>query len=309
MKWSFATIGMFILGVIGVAVIILFQKLTTSNENDYYLLKEITEASMYDSIDIKYYRETGELKISREKFVETFTRRYTESTLFIGSKYVISFYDIIERPPKVSIIIDTEIQDYKIYGEKTKANYNVGNVLTSILEFVGDNTSRENPYTENKVFTKEYYTMPAIVNSKISFTEPINLPSHLSSSNIKNIKIKNITYEKISNDKLVGTVLLAKMNKELDWARATNKEVNYESNYYEEINNNTYELKVNVDNNEIAYYNCNDSTNRSYDGRDVNCGGEYSDYWIHWTGTSLGNANGSTILKLIITWQYDEYEY
>ena len=141
MKWSFATIGMFVLGVIGVAIIILFQKLTTSNENDYYLLKEITEAAMYDSIDIKYYRETGELKISREKFVENFTRRYSESTLFIGSKYVISFYDIMEKPPKASIIIDTEIQDYQIYGEDTRADYNVGNIV--------DNTQTNNNQSTN----------------------------------------------------------------------------------------------------------------------------------------------------------------
>lgn len=309
MKWSFAAAGMFLLGVIGVAVIILFQKLTTSNENDYYLLKEITEAAMYDSVDFKYYRETGELKISREKFVENFTRRYTESTLFIGSKYIISFYDIMEEPPKASIIIDTEIQNYQIYGENTKADYTVGNILTGILEFVGKNTNKNNPYIENKTITREYYSMPGISNYKINFTEPINKPSELSSNNIKNIKIKKVTYEKISNNNLIGSVLNAKMKKELDWTRSTNKEMNYENNYYEEINSNSFELKIDIDNNEIDYYNCSDNSNRSYSGTGVSCEANYSDYWIHWTGTSYGNENGSTILKLIITWEYDEYEY
>lgn len=74
MKWSFASVGMIVLGIIGVMVIVLFQQITTSNENDYYLLKEITEASMIESIDLKYYRETGDLKIIKEKFVENFTR-------------------------------------------------------------------------------------------------------------------------------------------------------------------------------------------------------------------------------------------
>ena len=46
MKWSMASVGVIVLGIIGVMVIALFQQLTTSSENDYYLLKEITEASM-----------------------------------------------------------------------------------------------------------------------------------------------------------------------------------------------------------------------------------------------------------------------
>ena len=43
MKWSTVTVGVMILGIIGVSIL-LFQQLTTTNENDYYLLKEITEA-------------------------------------------------------------------------------------------------------------------------------------------------------------------------------------------------------------------------------------------------------------------------
>ena len=66
MKWSFASVGMIVLGITGIAIILLFQQITTSNENDYYLLKEITEASMIESIDLKYYRETGDLKIIKD---------------------------------------------------------------------------------------------------------------------------------------------------------------------------------------------------------------------------------------------------
>ena len=40
MKWSTVTVGVMILGIIGVSIILLFQQLTTTNENDYYLLKE-----------------------------------------------------------------------------------------------------------------------------------------------------------------------------------------------------------------------------------------------------------------------------
>ena len=136
MKWSFASVGMIVLGIIGVMVIVLFQQITTSNENDYYLLKEITEASMIESMDIKYYRETGDLRIVKEKFVENFTRRYSESTLFIGTKYTISFFDIMEVPPKVTIMINTGLEQYRIYNDTS--NYNVVNNLTGILEFTGN---------------------------------------------------------------------------------------------------------------------------------------------------------------------------
>lgn len=71
----------------------------------------------------------------KEKFVENFTRRYSESTLFIGTKYTISFFDIIEVPPKVTIMIDTGLEQYRIYNDTS--NYNVVNNLTGILEFTG----------------------------------------------------------------------------------------------------------------------------------------------------------------------------
>ena len=87
MKWSFASVGLIVLGLVGLSIIILFQNITTNNENDYYFLKEVTEASMIDAIDMDYYRESGELKIIKDKFVESFTRRFAESTVFASSNY------------------------------------------------------------------------------------------------------------------------------------------------------------------------------------------------------------------------------
>ena len=69
MKWSFASVGLIVFGLIGLTIIILFQNITTNNENDYYLLKEVTEASMIDAIDMDYYRQTGELKIIKNKLI------------------------------------------------------------------------------------------------------------------------------------------------------------------------------------------------------------------------------------------------
>ena len=41
MKWTFASFFMVALGLFGIAIIFLFQDITVSNEDDYYLLKEI----------------------------------------------------------------------------------------------------------------------------------------------------------------------------------------------------------------------------------------------------------------------------
>ena len=76
MKWSFASLGLIILGLFGLLIIILFNEITVSNEQDYYNLKNAAEASMIDAVDVAYYRLTGEIKISKEKFVENFTRRF-----------------------------------------------------------------------------------------------------------------------------------------------------------------------------------------------------------------------------------------
>ena len=61
MKWTFASAGLVAAGMVGVVIILLFQNLTVNNEEDYYLLKEMTEAAMIDSIDLAYYRDSGKL--------------------------------------------------------------------------------------------------------------------------------------------------------------------------------------------------------------------------------------------------------
>ena len=204
MKWSTVTVGVMILGIIGVSIILLFQQLTTTNENDYYLLKEITEAAMVDSIDISYYRETGNLKIVREKFVENFTRRFAESTLIIGTKYTIKFFDVMEEPPKVSVRIDTGIDNYKIYN--TSGDYKVLNQLTGIFEYIGkdDNgkaiTKIDNPY-EEKEKKMTYYSIVKKSNAtgKYDTTLELNLPDELVSGKIKNVTLSNVEYQDASN--------------------------------------------------------------------------------------------------------------
>ena len=304
MKWSFTGVGLIVFGLIGLTIILLFEQITTSNENDYYLLKEITNAAMVDSIDIAYYRETGDLKIVREKFVENFTRRYSESTLFIGTSYVISFYDIMEIPPKVTVLIDTGLGQYRIFNDVD--NYNVQNTLTGILEYVGEKTkttisnieNNDNVYT-TKELKKIYYSMPKVNNKGVvTVNQPINLPKELEQSNIKITELK-IESEGATNK--LEDILMARLLRDIDWAKASSGEI--PTNYYTEIDTSEYANQCTVKN--IAYYDCNTGKGTKKDGM---CTEKYKDkIWIYWDGTSQIDKN--LVLKLKVTFAYDEYEY
>lgn len=138
MKWSFASVGLIIMGLFGIVIIMLFNDITVSNEQDYYTLKDATEAAMIDAIDVTYYRLTGDIKISKEKFVENFTRRFTETSTFGQGNYGIEYYQIIECPAKVSLRIVDKTSSYNIYNtlsvdiDATQAE--IINELSAILD-------------------------------------------------------------------------------------------------------------------------------------------------------------------------------
>lgn len=138
MKWSFASVGVIVMGLFGLLIIILFSEITVSNEQDYYTLKDATEAAMIESIDIAYYRLTGEIKMSQEKFVENFTRRFTETSIFGQGNYSIEFYQISEYPVKVSLRIVDSTKSYNIYNTYSvdidATQINVVNELSAILD-------------------------------------------------------------------------------------------------------------------------------------------------------------------------------
>lgn len=133
MKWSFYSVGMIVFGIIGIAIIVLFIQLTVNSDEEYYLLKEVTEASMVDSIDYAYYRYTGNLKIVKEKFAESFFRRFAESTNINAQTYDIKISNIVESPPKVSVEITSNLGEKTIY--ESTDDYSVYSDLDAILEF------------------------------------------------------------------------------------------------------------------------------------------------------------------------------
>jgi hypothetical protein len=131
MKESFWGVFIVTLGIIGISVLNVLQNVTTTNENNYYLLREVAEASMFDAVDLGHYRRTGELKIIREKFVENFMRRFSESYGRINT-YTVGIYDIIEMPPKVSIIVEVG-EKLQIYNYNA-VDFDISNRIDAILE-------------------------------------------------------------------------------------------------------------------------------------------------------------------------------
>ncbi len=295
MKWSFASVGLIVFGLIGLTIIILFQNITTNNENDYYLLKEATEASMIDAINMDYYRETGELKITKEKFVESFTRRFAESTVFASSNYTINYFDIMEEPPKVTVSINTGIGEYTIYQDTS--DYHVANTLSAILEYYGKDGSKTGESYVNgtplveKTFTKTYYSIPSSNTGNYSVKQPINIPDELNHKNIYDVEISKVESKGNVNEE--GELLYALLNRDIDWTRSNDNptDFNIKNNSNIDINN----IQKNITVNKIKGRKCltTEECNESK-------------YWIEWTGTG---SPGITVLKFDLTWKYNEYEY
>ena len=119
MKDSYWAYWLILLGIFIVVIMMLVQNLTTTSTQDYYLLKEINEAAMVDAIDYSYYRKFGEIRINKEKFYESFLRRYAETTSQ-ATTYTVSFYGVYEAPPKASVEIKSKSNAMTIVGDSTQ---------------------------------------------------------------------------------------------------------------------------------------------------------------------------------------------
>ena len=130
MKESFWAILIISLGLVSIAFVFLFQDLTNTDEHNMHLLKETTEAAMYDAIDLATYRKDGTIKIDREKFVENFVRRFAENAS-LSRTYVIEIYDVNETPPKVSLKVSST-EESNVNNEILE--FDIENKIDAILE-------------------------------------------------------------------------------------------------------------------------------------------------------------------------------
>ena len=110
---------------------LLIQNVTSNSTQDHYTVKQISEAALIDAVDYAYYREYGELKINKEKFVESFLRRFAE-TASLTTKYEITFTGIYEAPPKVSVEITSSTNTYVIASDET--TFDMASRVDAILE-------------------------------------------------------------------------------------------------------------------------------------------------------------------------------
>ena len=129
MKEAFLGYFLIITGVVVIAVLMLFQDVTNTNDQNYYLTKEITDAALIDAFDIPYYRVTGKIAIDKEAFVESFLRRYAESASATRN-YNITINDVVEYPPKVSVTVTSQSQAFSVTGDQ----FAITNKLDQILE-------------------------------------------------------------------------------------------------------------------------------------------------------------------------------
>ncbi len=129
MNKAMSIVGIIILGVLTLLVVNITQHFQNGNELDYYLLEETTEAAMLDAVDLGYYRSSGGIiRMDREKFLESFLRRFAQN--INGSRsYKIRVIDLNETPPKVSIQIDSST-----VATFNAENTSITNKIDAILE-------------------------------------------------------------------------------------------------------------------------------------------------------------------------------
>ena len=131
MKEAFWGYWLIILGIFVITVLLLIQNLTSQNTHDYYAVKEITEAAMKDAIDVAYYEEYGEVRIKKEKFIESFLERFSESAS-LSNTYKVTFYDIYEVPPKVSLKVSSTSASFNVVGDTS--TFDIVNTMDMLLE-------------------------------------------------------------------------------------------------------------------------------------------------------------------------------
>ncbi len=133
MKESFWAVMIVTLGIMSIFLVYYFQTVTNTSEHNYELLKETTEAAMFDALDLAAYRNDETIRIDQEKFVASFIRRFAQDAT-LAHAYDISIYDVHEEPPKVSIKIDTfnNLARFAWGSEETK--FLLSNRIDAILE-------------------------------------------------------------------------------------------------------------------------------------------------------------------------------
>ena len=157
MKESYWGYWLMVFGVFIIVVLLLIQSFTSTNTQDYYLIKEISEAAMVDAIDYGYYRTYGELKMNKEKFYEVFLRRFAEEAS-LTTNYTIEFTEIYEAPPKIGVKVSSKSASFQVAGDTT--TFDIVNKVDAILE------SKVDPVNKTSVSEEGIVKKPGLSNNQ-----------------------------------------------------------------------------------------------------------------------------------------------
>lgn len=125
--WGYMLI---VLGLVIIAILFLVNNLTTSDEEDFYVAREVMQSSMTEATDYGTYLVSGDVVMSREKFVEIFLRRFAESVT-PNKNYQVDFYQIYEYPPAATVRIRTTTGTTNV--KDNAINVDVDTILSAIL--------------------------------------------------------------------------------------------------------------------------------------------------------------------------------
>ena len=132
-------IGIIIMALMGFFAVNMVTSQQTGSELDYYLLKDTTEAAMNDAIDYDFYSNNGVVRMDKEKFLESFVRRFADSV--DGTRdYNIDVYDLNETPPKVRV---------KISSKSSSASKNNSTDITTNVDMIIESKNKTDTYTTN----------------------------------------------------------------------------------------------------------------------------------------------------------------
>ena len=145
------------IGIFGIVLINLFGQVIVSNEQNYYLLKEVTRSAMLESVDYNAYRMgvgwdeedyepdpelihcvplvPGTIRIIKEDFINNFMREFSNNAK-LNKKYRVEIHEIVECPPRVSISVVSS-QDFSFvsfFNSSLGGEAEIVNSLTGILE-------------------------------------------------------------------------------------------------------------------------------------------------------------------------------
>lgn len=137
MNKGFLIIGIVVMTLFGFFAISMITSQQTGSELDYHLLKDTTEAAMNDAIDYDFYANHGLVRMDKEKFAESFVRRFADS-VDATRGYTIEFYDLNETPPKASVKVSSKSN---AINEKAEGN------ITTQVDMIIESNNKDDIWT------------------------------------------------------------------------------------------------------------------------------------------------------------------